>query len=402
MNQFEQSYSDNWKNLGTILTFQNKNFQFKSSIIITELDQCLVKPLSQAKLYNTMNPYELEIYEEEFIKKLQVASTDHSIVILSNQINTNKLNIDMIKKKVEMIADVLDIPLIGFFALRPNCFMKPHTGMWKLVNAYYKKYGSACIQKAVVISNQGGMIWEKETKKGTIRTVAFRDTDRAFATNAGIPFKSIDEYLDDCKPLDYAWDTRIIPPETRDLYVEQIRKRENANIFKTLGHFKACDTYVIMIMGAPRSGKTRLSNHIIKKWRSSPFGDMNAVERLGMDDYTNKRRFKKFTSLIQTRISVVLDGNCHSDSLRRPFLQFLKDRNVPILVIEVNCGLQMAKVFNHVHVEESNDMNVTLYKKRDYDIYKSYRKAPATNDRLRYTLHTPAIEQRNTVMNFRY
>lgn len=403
MNSLEQSYRDNWKNLGTILTFRNNYFQFKSRIIIVELDQCLVKSMSQAKIYNTRNNYDFEIYEPDLIKKLQEASKDHSIIVLSNHINTNKLNIDIIKRKVEMVALILKIPIIGFFALKPNCFMKPHTGMWKLIHAYYRKYGNRNIDNAIVVSNEGGMIWEKKTRSGIRRTVAFRDIDRAFANNIGVKFKSIDEYLDDCQPLDYEWDRRIIAPEIRAMYVEQIKKCKNENVFQLLGQFDSCDIYVIMVMGAPRSGKTRLSNSIVQKWQNSPFGEMNEVERLGMDEYTNKRRYGKFKQLIRNRISVVIDGDCYSNDLRRPFLMHIRDKNIPVLLIEVRCGLQMSKVFNHAHVEQSSDMSTYVYKKYHYDIYRSARSIPTKRSKmLKYTLHMPAIDETQYVMSFRY
>jgi DNA 3'-phosphatase len=402
MEKFEQGYGDNWKNLGTILAYQNRNFQFKSSVIICELDNCLVAPLSQAKIYNTMNDHSFTIYEEDLITKLQEASMEQSIVVLSNQTNSNKLNIDMIKRKVEMIANVLKIPIIGLFALRANCFMKPHTGMWKLLTAYYKKYGSACIQRAMLVSNEGGLILEKTVRKQVIRDAIFSDVDRAFANNIGITYCSIDEYLDGCTPLDYKWSSRVVPPETRELYIDQINKRTNENIFQKLAEFKNCDTYLIMVMGAPRTGKTKLTKSIIKKWRGSGFGEMNAVERLGTDEYTNKSRFKKFTRLIDNRISVVIDGDCHSNDLRRPFIKHLAGKNIPILAIDVNCGLQMAKVFNHAHVEESNASNVYVYKNRMYDIYKSLYVRPVETNTLKYLLHTPRIEETDTIMKFRY
>lgn len=404
MNQLEQTYSENWKNLGSILLYQNPDFQFKSDVIITELDGCLVQPLSQAKIYNTLNRFSFEIYAEELITKLQKESQDKSIVIISNQINANKLNIDMIKKKVEMITKVLKIPIIGFFALKPNCFMKPHTGLWKLLKSYYIKFGSSHVHRATIVSNEGGMILEKEKKKTNkiLRTIGFSDVDRAFAENISLPFKNIDEYLDDCGTLEYTWDTKIIPPGTREIYVEEIKKRKNPNIFQILGQFGTRDVYVIMIMGAPRCGKTKIANSIIEKWRGHSFGEHNAIERLGMDEYTKQRRYKTFAYMIANRISVVLDGDCHSDELRIQYVKFLKGKNIPVLCIEVNCGLEMAKVFNHAHVEEAGNENVVLYKSRDYNIYRSVYKKPTDSENFKYILYTPRIEERPSVMVYRY
>jgi hypothetical protein len=317
-------------------------------------------------------------------------------------VNTNKLNIDIIKRKIEKIVDKLKIPIIGFFAILPNCFMKPHTGMWKLLNAYYKTYGNSSIHNAVVVSNEGGMIIENEKKGIVTRNVCYSDIDRAFAHNIGMKYQNIDEFLGYDDKFEFSWDNKIIPPEVRELYIEQINKLSQPNIFKELGKFGDCDIYVIMVMGAPRCGKTLFAKMILSKWKKSLFGHRNAVHRLGMDKYTNKLRLSTFKKHIDDRISVILDGNCHTDELRNPYLDHIKNTNIPILCVEVNCGLEMAKVFNHSHVEETTGDKIYLYKTREYNIYKSMYKKPKTTKNLRYILYPPNIEERDAIMKYRY
>lgn len=403
LNNFEKKYSKNWKNIGGILLYQCEKFQFKSDVIITELDGCIIKYISQSKIYNTMNLYNIEIFDEELIDMFRKEKFNKSIIIISNQINQNKLNIDIIKRKIEYLVDIINIPLLCFFPLKPNCFMKPHTGCWKLLKAYYKKYGNTVIQKAQVISNEGGLIQEKVNKSGySFSRVCSTDIDRAFALNAGLHYSTIDEFLKGVSQIKFKWDTKIIPPDIRQLYVDEVKKRKNPNIFQELNKFINSDLYVIMIMGAPRSGKTKLAKNIINKWCESEFGKSNAIERLGTDNFTSIRRFNKFKKLVDDRISVIIDGDCHTEQLRLCYVNYLKGRNIPILCIEVNCGLQMAKVFNHAHVEESNDDRVFLYRTRRYDIYKAEYEFPIENKNLKYLLYTPEIEEKPAVMEYRY
>jgi DNA 3'-phosphatase len=402
MNVLEKKYSSYWRNLGTVLTYQRPDFQFRSSVIITDIDDCLLKPLSAAKIYNTVNKNNFEIYSSDFIKKLQKECQDHSIIILSNQVNSNGLNIDIIKRKVEKIVEELQIPVMGVFAITPNCFMKPHTGMWRLLNAYYKKYGNTSIQKAVVVSDEGGFIIEDIKKNGMIKKTVYSDVDRAFAHNINTSYKSIDEFLEYDVITKFGWDQKTIDPDTRQEYIKQIKKITNPNIPKELGRFGNRDIYIIMIMGAPRSGKTTLAKDIVARWRKSPFGYYNEIYRLGMDKYTNKRRLKTFKKTIDDRISIILDGGCHTDRLRKPYLDWIKNKDIPLLCIEVNCGLEMAKVFNHAHVEESPDDTVTLYKNREYNIYKSMYNTPFETDNLHYIMYVPTIQLKPSVINFRY
>ena len=66
----EKQYSDNWKNLDSLLVYQLPNFQFKSHVIIVELDDCLIRKTTSAKLYDPLNRHEFSLFENDFIKRL--------------------------------------------------------------------------------------------------------------------------------------------------------------------------------------------------------------------------------------------------------------------------------------------------------------------------------------------
>jgi len=399
---YNDYYSDYWKKLGTVLIYHHPNFQFYNDVIIVELDDCLIKNITQTKLYNTMNVSNIELYSDEFSKKLQKESVSKSIVVISNQVNKNRIITDFIKRKVEEITQILNIPLLCIFAIQPNCFMKPHTGCWRLLNTYYRKYGNTQIYKAMVVSDEGGLINEYEKKGVIIKRVCSSDIDRAFAWNTKLPYYSIDEYLNDEQNYPYKWDGKIISPEVRSLYVQHIKTLTNPKILQTIKSFGNRDAYVIMIMGAPRSGKTRLAKKLITKWNKDIIGEDHAIERLGLDEYSKISRFRQFKKLINGRFSVIIDGSCHNDELREPYIEYLRGRNIPILCIEINCGIQMAKVFNHAYVEEANSDQTVIYKSADYNIYKAEHGRPIESKNLKYILYTPQIEERPAVMLYRY
>jgi DNA 3'-phosphatase len=421
----ETTYSEYWKDLGSILVYKHPQFQFHSSVIITELDDCIIKYMPKAKLYDTINKHEIKTFDDTFVKRLIKESADKSIVILSNQLNKSKLIVDMVKKKFETLLKNLDIPIIGIFATLDNCFSKPHTGMWKLLNAYYKKFGNTVIRNTVVISNDGGMIIDKEKKNGDIISRAYTDTDRVFAHNISAQYLSIEEYLgfadngrickQEPKEVKFQWNSYIIPPEVRALYIKELQKLPEKNIFKELNNFGIVDAYIIIIMGAPRCGKTTYAKTIIKKWRNSRFGESNAVERLGLDKYTNRALFSKFKKLIADRISVVIDGVFTINKQMTPFLDFIKNMNVAVQYVEIYIGIEMAKVLNHVAVEDSNSDTVMLRKQSDYDIYKSMYKRPNINNsngsgsnnnsngnKINYMLYYPKIELKPSIVSMRY
>lgn len=411
MNTFiiEKEYSTHWKDLGSILIFIPPDFQFKSSIIITELDNCLIDYISLNKLYNTLNKHDI-VFDEDFIKELIKISTEKSIIILSNQNNSNKLIKDMIKKKFEILLEKINIPILACFSLIENRFSKPHTGMFKLLKLYYQQFGYQ-IHDVKIVSNNGGLIIEK-TKKDIIDSkVLFKDTDRAFANNINAEYYSIDEFINSLdvnnknynKKVKFTWDNNIIEPSIRNEYLIEIKKRESENIFDEIMKLKKFEIYIIIILGPPRCGKTLLANQIIKQWRTHEFGYNHEIKRISKDIYkSNIAMINIYRKYIEDRISVIIDGSCNTEKERLPYLNYIQD-NMALIYVEINIGLNMAKVFNHVCVEMSKNNETVLYKDRDYYIYRSIYKKPVVNNiNSFYYVHYPKIEKNDAIEKYRY
>lgn len=387
----EHKYSIHWHVCDQALSYFDPKFQFHPEVIIVELDGCLIDHITSVSLYKGK---QITIYDEKFIKRLVQDSANKSIVILSNQISNKKLTPDVIKRKTEFILKYMNIPILCFFATKPNYLMKPHTGLYRLLVTYYRNKGHV-IKKATVVSNQGGLVVDRSDNN----IVAYNDIDRAFAYNNGITYVCIDEYLDNCL-VDYVWDTTIIPPETRLLYIKQMSMYKNPDIFKILAKQKT-NSYVIMLYGAPRCGKTTLAKEIKKKWDASDFSIDNELVVLS-DDLTKRTKYSRFIKCVKQRFSVLLDGEYHTDKLREPYLAYLRKHKIPILIIEVQCGIEFAKVLNHVYVEEKKDLNIMLYRRNKYDIYKSTSCKPTTNHLVDWIQYVPYIQINDMITKFRY
>lgn len=395
MQQYEKEYSREWKEVGTLLIYQSSNFCFSSRIIITELDNCIIKNVSMKQIYDTTNEHKVELYEQEFIKKLIKDCQDSCLIILSNQLNKSLLNVDIIKRKLENAVQCVKIPILAIFATQANCFMKPHTGMWRFLKAYIKKYNNLSVYKAVVISDNGG---DKLT--------SVSDVDRAFAWNIEAQFYTISDYLND-KTAPFTWDNSIISPEVRLLYKAELDKMSQPNVFRELGMLNKNgkkEAYVIILMGAPRCGKTKLATYIVNKWRASEFGKKNEIIHLEQNKLTKQALYKSYCTSISNRISVVLDGNYHTSRARTQFISFLRSlpMAIGVLYIDVNVGIEMAKVFNHACVNDAIEENILLYEKNIYNIYHSSFKKPKTSENSAYITYCPKIEIKDSIMQFRY
>lgn len=395
---FTSEYSDNWKDLGSVLVYQSPTFQFKSYVVITDFEGCIIKKLPPTKLYHSIDPKAIAPYNEDFVKQIKNESRDYSIVIISNVFGNGKLVTDSLKYKIESFCAIYDIPILALFAVKKNRVSKPHTGMWVFLNGFFKKFGDSIIQRACIVSDFGGRLSEHETAKGLIKIKPdSTDIDRAFAHNVGIPYHTINEYLDPDKKEKFNWNTNCLSPEIRDLYVNKLAEYKNPNIFAKLFELGQHDTYMIIIYGAPRSGKTTLAKDLLKKWRTSNYGISHAIKRFGLDNYSKAKRITSVRKALQNRISVIVDGFSHTPQLREPFEEMAKVCKTPILYVEVNPGLGMAHIFNHVAVETSVDEDIELYDVKEYLFYKSKVMRPKG-----VILYCPVIKKTKQVMNFRY
>jgi DNA 3'-phosphatase len=378
--------------------YKSIDFQYNPSIIICEFENCLISRITAGKLYHAINPKTITPHNEEFIKRLKNDTQDASLVIISNQLVANKLNMDMIKRKLEGFIEMYKFPLLALFAMRPNRLSKPHTGMWQLLQSYYKSVGGTIIQKACVVSNYGGRIVEETGSRGTSKiSYDISDMDRAFAENIDVPYFTITEYMYPEKKEKFIWNKGNLPPEIRELYIEKLSEYKNPNIFAKMAEFGQVEAYMIMIFGAPRSGKTTLAREIIKKWRNSEFGKQNEIKRVGKDRFTRARMCKEIDKLLGSRISVIVDGDCHTVALRQPYLEIAKKYSIPVTYIEVNPGIGMAYLFNHVAVEQAKTEDIELYSERDYLIYKGTLQQPAET-----ILYCPYIKKSKELMEYRF
>ncbi len=348
-------------------------------------------------LYHAINPKSIVPYNEAFLKQIKKESDDYSIVIISNVLGQGKLATDAIKLKMELFSNIYEIPMLALFAVQKNRLSKPHTGMWVFLESYWKKMGDSHIQKACVVSDNGGRIEEYETSSGKAKIRTDKtDIDRAFAFNIRVPYHTIIEYLDAEKNEKYSWNSNCLSPDIRTIYVEKLSQYTNPNIFTHLFDLGAHDTYMIMIYGAPRSGKTTLTKELIRKWNKSNYGKSHAIISVGTDKYKTTR-LNAVKKALANRISVIVDGGVYTVNLRKPFEDLAKKTKTPILYVEVNPGLGMSYIFNHVAVETATDENTLLYDMKDFLYYKSKVSRPKNA-----VLYCPVIKKTKEVMEYRY
>jgi hypothetical protein len=155
-------------------------------------------------------------------------------------------------------------------------------------------------------------------------------------------------------------------------------------------------------MGPPSCGNTTLAKTLERQWERSQSGKSFGVKIASANDMGPKRMVKEFDRLIRNRMCAIIDGGCYNVKMRKPFFEKLLNKNAAVLCIDINCGINMARVLNHACVEDSNDENIILYPERAYHIYKAYYKPPSNSKNLKHVIYYPTIIKRKSVMTFRY
>lgn len=408
-NNINSYYDENWKELDTVLLYQSPDFKFNSNIVIVELDNTLIKNISKKKLYENQfdeNNKTIELYLDNTMRKFK--SNEFSVIIMSNQISKNDNNYDIIKLKIKKFIEKTHIPILAFFALRPNYFMKPHTKLWILLKQYYKLRNKE-IKTSMVISNNGGIFLEKYHKKTDTITGKFisDDIDRAFANNIGLPFISIENFLEITNNKSkLKWTSSIIPPELRIELIEELKYYKNKDIFNQLANLgelgKNYDTYLIIVFGAPCSGKTTLSREIIKKWRSSKLNENKAIKFYSNNKYSINKINNLTKKALENRISVLVDGEYPNNNYRKFIIDVAKKNNSGILYIEVNPDFEMSKLLNHVRVETSNDFKKELIALSKFYEYRGKYIKPVTDKNSSYILYKPNLIPTNILTKYRF
>lgn len=347
-------YSPNWKKSDSLLFYYDRRFTYRPEIIIVQLDDCLITSKSIA-YYNRkiVDNDELigvvpDIYEPELWTRLRrETQSAKSIVIMCNAHSSQRQLIDNLKFKTEYIIELLDRPVIALFSLLPNRYMKPHSGMFRFLQALYKREGKS-IDAVQVVSQDGGII-----SGGQMKTT---DVDRAFAANISLllgneraVFLTVNEYIGG--PSDqFAWDTTIVGPELRPTIITQLDKfrpaatntslpmnlieqsvrgwntqrltNENTREAAVYRHVERhADCWIIAVSGAPRSGRTTFATNFIDMWNEESIGRHHAIEYF---EYVQGKVFwRRIFELCKSGISVVIDGLPPTHAARQPILDYL-------------------------------------------------------------------------------
>lgn len=289
------------------LTFDNSIYYYCSyklahdKIAAFDLDGTIIKTISGKTFPMSFDDWQYTF--SEVPKTLQTLHNQgYQLVLITNQagISTGQTDLASFKEKLKQIIHSLNLPIQVFISSEKNEFRKPMPNIWE----FFKKCNQFKHQlSGFYCGDAAGRI------KGYNRKKDFNITDRYFAHNIGISFLTPEEIFINSKPFLYE------DPYETQITLNKYYPSEQYPMPKNY-----CDPHLIIMVGSPASGKTRLSQHIFSHHI-----------HLNNDIIKNSQQLKKkFNESLEKCQNIVIDNTNPQKILRQEYIQNAKIKGYKI------------------------------------------------------------------------
>lgn len=354
-----------WNLNNTVLTYISPEFKYNTSIALFNFNKTLVTPKKRRLNFKDGNDWELCFTST--IKKLNKLHNDGcSFVIMSNLCGRSRDRENKIKSIISAFMKKIGVPFIVLFAMKKNFMLKPMTGMWAILSMYYKKQNIIIDKsKCIYVGNSAGRQQLDTIKADT------SDTDLAFAHNIPIRFVLPEKFFKSkshLRPVHFS--SVIIPPEERlELFsINNMKAESNPKILKSLTSNTNADVYVIIIIGAPGSGKTQYAETLETKWNNHQFGQQYKVKKISAD--IKSRTLREVNNNLKQNISVIIDGNFPDKISREPYVSAAKKYNAPLYYIYIDTDIKICHLQSMANVFSKFDLSLMITPQMRYNIFK--------------------------------
>lgn len=336
---------DSWHS--TLMVYNYGDVQYKRNIAMFSFNNTLITGYAP-----TEEGYVWEFGFDSIPDKLREISETHNIIIydvlLPATIPKKKTkpnythqtgSRDATKAVLDEFVKKLNIPLIAVFNQRYNCYHKPCTNVWKL------------IEKTYIVKTKLELDIKSSYYCGSLagRGDSEASTDRAFASNAGINFFTPIELFCGAPATPYTWRPTRLGLEVRKKYIADCKEQKAVDIIGEIAKFTPNKNYMIIITGPPCSGKTTLAKRLVSEFklvRSQPANIITGkVERL-------KTVCKSY---IESEGLIVVDMNTFNAKLRKPYLDIANKHKVATLVLEIHIPRDICRILSFIRVQRAID-----------------------------------------------
>lgn len=313
-------------------------FDFDSTLISTNSGNVFAKDATDWRWWDISVPTTLK----------QLHADGYLISILSNQgsiglkddpksVKGDQKLLSNFKSKVNSVFNQLDIPIILLAASARDGYRKPRTGMWtELLEDFDLDIGDGPdLKSSFFVGDAGGRAARGPTKAD------HSCSDRDFAANVGIEFRTPEEYFlhepmqpftRDFDPSDYV---NSAIPRSLDAGPIVIEKRNAVDI--------------VLLCGSPGSGKSTFYRKHLQ-----PLG----YERVNQDTLKTRDKCLKVASTCLTEGTPVVVDNTNADrETRAVWIELAHKFNVPIRCVHFTASFKLCEHNDTVRAIAGGEFN---------------------------------------------
>ncbi|CAG9988615.1 unnamed protein product [Clonostachys byssicola] len=327
----------------------------RHKIAAFDLDSTLVRTSSGKK--HAGNAGDWKWWDSQVPQKLRQLYNEegYRVVILSNQAGLTlhfdakykgpKANaqkrVSEFKQKCSAILSNLDLPVTLYAATERDIYRKPRIGMWKeLCEDYDILEADIDLENSFFVGDAGGRIASLGKGSGGVAAVSkdFSCSDRNFAHNAGVDFKTPEEYFLGEKPRDFTRDFDLAR------YPFQETKADGASevLFE-----KTNKQDIVMFCGPPGAGKSTFYWNALK-----PLG----YERINQDLLKSRDKcVKAAKEHLNSGTSVVIDNTNADPDTRAVWVDLARGFKLPIRCVYFKTPLVVCE-----HNDAVRSLNTSL------------------------------------------
>ena len=290
----------------TVIIYTSDEKIHSNRIISFDLDDTLISTKSKNIFAKNSDDWQWNIGCKEKITELY--NNGYSIIIFSNQKNIlkNAKKLSILKDKIEKIVNTLDFPIQIYISTTDDLYRKPEINMWKLMCKFNKIIPD--LEHCEYIGDAAG------------RANDFSCSDRKFAHNIGIHFKTPEEYFMGCKSEEFEWDI----PNFSGIITKEIPFNESEH------------QEMIILVGYPGSGKSTFAHRYLPNYTY-----------INNDTTKSVNKSIKLAKLaVANKQSIVIDNINSSIKQRAIFIDIANKYHIPVRCIYFDVSERMAKHLN--------------------------------------------------------
>lgn len=346
----KSSEEDKWDSIehNKCLVFTTKGVVGSEKIAAYDMDNTLIKTMSGNVFPKSIDDWQINLSEVPGkLKKLY--ENGFKIVVFTNQagVESKRITIPEVKKKITMISKRLDIPMQFFVSTASTIFRKPRIGMFQALENQFNDDIKIDRTVSFYVGDAAGRPENKILKKKKDHSCA----DRLFAMNLGLNFYTPEEHFQNMKKSSLYTKPEFNP--TTLVNTMKLLEPENAKL-------KLDEQELIIMVGFPASGKSYFCKEHLKS---------AGYEVINRDTLNSMQKcISAIEEALSQKKSCVVDNTNPDPLSRKKFIDIAKQKG-----IKVRCFLMTTTYHHSKHNNLFREMTDSSHSKINDIVFNTYK-----------------------------